>query len=126
MAASFEIILNHGMGQFSIKAPNSFSNLLEVVLQKFDLTIVNHLTYYKDSKEIIISNDNDYFNLWEYVFQNEMTEIELYVKSDESAKAKRKLSKNLRKVSNTIKPKPTTKVASSDDNCVNGKIFFIF
>jgi len=125
MAASFEIILNHGMGQFSIKSPNSFSNLLDVILQKFDLTIVNHLTYYnKDSKEIIISNDNDYFNLWEYVFQNEMTEIELYVKSDDTAKAKRKLSKNLRKVSNTFKPKPVTKVSSSNDNCVNGNFYY--
>ena len=48
---NFEIILNYTMKTFSIKPPSSYMSLIEIIREKFDLTIVNRLVYLDDDEE---------------------------------------------------------------------------
>lgn len=116
---SFEIVLNYGMETLTIKPPNSYISLLEIAKEKYDLTIVNRLVYYDEGgEEVKISNDTDYLNFFDYASLNELKEIDIIIKSDES-KSKRKKSTQLRKRSSVLKP-PSGGVITNDD-CVNGK-----
>ena len=123
---NFEIILNFAMGTRQIKPPTSFNSLLEIAKEAFDLTIVNQLAYYDNSEEVKISNDTDYFNMFNFVDETELKEIEIYIKSDES-KNKRKKSTQLRKRSSALRP-PVGSISSSthEDNCINGKYLILY
>jgi hypothetical protein len=117
---NFEIILNYTMKTSSIKPPNSYLALTEIIKEKFDLTIVNRLVYIDDDEEIEIKQDSDYLKLLDYVDANELKEIDIIIKSDETKKLKAKRS--LRKRSSVHKPYSNAQTASYGDDCLNGKI----
>lgn len=119
---NFEIILNYTMKTFSIKPPSSYMSLIEIIREKFDLTIVNRLVYIDDDEEIEIKQDSDYLQLLDYVDANELKEIDVIIKSQETKKSKAK--KSLRKRSSIHKPNSNTQAAASyGDDCLNGKSF---
>lgn len=114
---NFEIVLNYAMEFFSIKPPSSLSALLEITKEKFDLTKISRLVYInEDDEEIKLSTDSDYMNMFDYVDNNNLTEIELIVKSD-GDKSKRKKSLRKRSSMNKIPSSGFTQ----GDGCVNGK-----
>jgi hypothetical protein len=118
---NFEIILNYTMKTFSIKPPSSYMSLIEIIREKFDLTIVNRLVYIDDDEEIEIKQDSDYLQLLDYVDANELKEIDVIIKSQETKKSKAK--KSLRKRSSIHKPYSNAQSASNGDDCLNGKSF---
>ena len=102
----------------SIKPPNSFSSLVEIAQEKYDLTKINKFLYVdqEDDEEIKISDDSEYLQFLDHVDKHKLKEIEIIIKSDES-KNRRKTS--MRKWSN-IKP-PVTRSVRHEENCINGK-----
>jgi hypothetical protein len=121
---NFEIVLNYTMKTFQIKPPNSYQSLIEIIKEKFDLTIVNKLVYNEEDEEISIKQDSDYLKFLDFVDANELKEIDLIIKSDETKKLKAK--KSLRKRSSIHKPSTNMPTASygKDDNSLNGKILY--
>lgn len=109
------------MTTFPIKPPNSYQSLIEIIKEKFDLTIVNKLVYNDEDDEIAIKQDSDYLKFLDYVDANELKEIDLIIKSDDGKKAKAK--KSLRKRSSIHKVSSNAHTASYGDDCLNGKIF---
>jgi hypothetical protein len=123
-SVNFEIVLNYTMVTFPIKPPNSYQSLIEIIKEKFDLTIVNKLVYNDDdNEEIAIKQDSDYLKFLDFVDANELKEIDLIIKSDESKKLKAK--KSLRKRSSVYNPMSNGHGASYGDDCLNGK-FIIY
>jgi hypothetical protein len=112
------------MEQLSIKPPNSYSSLLEIAKEKYQLITINRLVYYDEGDEVKISNESDYLSFFDHVDSNELNEIDIIIKSDDN-KSKRKKSTQLRKRSTALKQPASSKVSGFDDNCVNGMIFFI-
>ena len=75
-AFNFEIILNYKMVTSAIKPPASYSCLVDVAKEKFDLKIINRMVFINDDSEVKISNDSEYLKLFDYVVENNLTEIE--------------------------------------------------
>jgi hypothetical protein len=118
---NFEIILNYCMGTCTIKPPSSFSSLVQVATEKFDIAKINKVVYFDEDEEIRITNEADYLNLFDFVDANSIKQIEIIIKSDQE-KVKRR--KSLRKNSKTIKPPIKQSDLTYEDGCVNGKLFF--
>lgn len=111
---TFAIVLNYAERTFSLKSPFSLNSLIEIALDKFELTKLNYLSYFDaDDDEIKLSNDHDYLNLFDYVESNGLKEINVFLKSNES-----KCKKSTYKF-NTI-----TFLPSNEYQCVNGKLSF--
>ena len=115
---NFEIVLNYTMKTFTIKPPNSYSALIEIIKEKFDLTSVKKLVYENEDEDIAIRQDTDYLKLLDYAEKNELKEIDVIIRSDETKKSKPK--KSLRKRSSICKPYFNAQTTSYDDNCING------
>jgi hypothetical protein len=115
---NFEISLNYIMQTCTIKPPNSYTALLEVIGEKFEVTNIDKLVYNTEDSEIRISNDSDYFALFDYVDKNGIKDIEIIIKSEQDKpnrkKSGRKKSKHL--------PPTKTKHAATED-CLNGKVY---
>ncbi len=114
---NFEITLNYCLNTCTIKPPNCYSALLEIITQKFDVSNLDKLVYYDDEDEIRISTESDYFKLFDYVDKNSIKDIEIIIKSEQD-KSNRK--KSTRKKSKHILPPSKTKHVGQDD-CLNGK-----
>jgi hypothetical protein len=115
---NFEITLNYAMDTFSIKPPLSYTSLVDVTKEKFDLAIVNRMVYYDDEDEVNLTNDTDYLNMFDFVELKRLTEIDIIVKSDDQ-KIRRK--KSLRKRSSINRPPVLNTIGlKSEEGCVNG------
>ena len=110
------------MKTFTIKPPNSYMALIEVIKEKFDLTSVEKLLYEDDDDEIVIRQDSDYLRLLDHVDANELKEIELVIRSGETKKLKAK--KSLRKRSSMCKTYSSGQPTRNEDDCINGMKFF--
>lgn len=118
---NFEIVLNYGMEQLSIKPPASYNSLIDVVKERFDLALINRLVYFEDDEEIKITNDSDYLTMFDFVENNKLKEIEILIKSDEEKVKKRK--KSMRKLSKSTKT-VAKNIEKIQDGCINGKYIF--
>ncbi len=117
-SSKIELVLNYGMDTFAINPPSSFSSLVDIAKEKYDLTIINRFVYYDEGEEIKLTNDSELLKLLDYIDTNDLKEIDIIIKSDES-KSKRKKSTSLRKRSSAFKPPVSTGSAQGDDG-VNG------
>ncbi len=115
---NFEIVLNYTMKTCTIKPPNSYMALIEVIKEKFDLTSVEKLLYEDEDEEIVIRQDSDYLKLLDHVDANELKEIDLIIRSGETKKLKAK--KSLRKRSSICKAYSNGQPAHYGNDCLNG------
>ena len=106
----FNLSLNYKMEVVTIKPPSNFTLLSEVICEKYDLHYA-YIFYDNDLGETEIKNDSDYANFLEYATEQNINEIEIYVRSDEQMSQQRKLS--LRKRSS---------MKQSEDNFKSRKI----
>ena len=106
----FTLSLNYKMEIVTIKPPSNFTVLSEVICEKYDLHYA-YIFYDNDLGETEIKNDTDYVNFLEYASEQNINEIEIYVRSDEQMSQQRKLS--LRKRSS---------MKQSEDNFKSKKI----
>jgi hypothetical protein len=116
---NFEIVLNYTMNRFKISPPTSYSALIEIIKEKFDLVAINKLVFEDDDEDITIKQESDYLKLLDLADSNEYKEIELIIKSDEEKKAKKK--KSLRKRSSLAYTNPS-RAGTGNDDCLNGII----
>ncbi len=115
---SFDITLNYCLNTCTIKPPNSYSALYEIVTQKFDISKLEKLVYYDADEEITISNEADYFKLYDYVDKNSIKDIEILIKSDQDKSSRKK---STRKKSKNLLNKTKNKHVAQVD-CLNGKL----
>jgi hypothetical protein len=115
---NFEITLNYCLNTCTIKPPNSYSALLEIITQKFDVSKLDKLIYSTEDEEIRISNELDYFNMFDYVDKHSIKDLEIIIKSEQD-KTNRK--KSGRKKSKHILPPTKSKHVAQDEDCLNGK-----
>jgi len=106
----FNLSLNYKMEIVTIKPPLNFTILSEVICEKYDLHLA-YIFYDTESGETEIKNDTDYVNFLEYASEQNLNEIDIYVRSDEQMSQQRKLS--LRKRSS---------MKQSEDNFKSKKI----
>ena len=106
----FNLSLNYKMEIVTIKPPLNFTILSEVICEKYDLHLA-YIFYDTESGETEIKNDTDYVNFLEYASEQNLNEIDIYVRSDEQMSQQRKLS--LRKRSS---------MKQSEDNFKSRKI----
>ena len=114
-AFNFEILLTFNeFNVIQIKPPTSFSQLVTIALEKFDI-LDCHLAYLStEDKEIPISAEGDYFNMFEFVTNNELKELRVIVESEKPKTKKKKAG--IRKNSRAVKPLIQT---NFDDDCNN-------
>jgi hypothetical protein len=115
---NFEIILNYCMNTCTIKPPSSFTELTQVISEKFDIAKISKVVYQDDDEEINITSESEYLNLFDYVDANNRKEIEIIIKSDSHERGSRK--KSTRKHSKTIKAPIKQKALNHYDGCING------
>jgi hypothetical protein len=115
---NFNITLNYCLNICTIKPPNSYTALLEIITEKFDVSKLEKLVYYNEQEEIRISNESDYFKLFDYVDKNSINDLEILIKSDQD-KSNRK--KSTRKKSKNNLPTTKSKHVGQDD-CLNGNL----
>jgi hypothetical protein len=114
----FEITLNYCLNQCTIKPPNSYSALLEIISEKFEVSKIDKLVYYNNNNtEIKISNESDYFKIFEYIDKSSIKDIEILIKSEQDKTSRKK---SARKKSKNNLPTSKAKHAAQDD-CLNGK-----
>lgn len=99
---NFEITLyKNDFNQFTIQPPYSLLSLKEIAFEKFNITKAEF--YYEDidNERINLMSDNDYFNLFNYVDDNNIKEVLIFICEDDKQKKKTANRKNSR----AMKPK---------------------
>jgi hypothetical protein len=74
----FDFIINHSMDTFQIKPPLSYSQLIEISKERFDLTQITE--FFFDEEEIYIRNDSEYLKILDFGDKSGVKEIELIIK----------------------------------------------
>ena len=88
----FTLSLNYKMELITIKPPINYTILLEVICERYDLHFA-YIFYNDDSGiEYEIKNDTDYVNFLNFVTEENLNEIEIYIRSDDQMSQQRKLS----------------------------------
>ena len=75
----------------TIKPPLNLSILQEVICEKYDLNLVYIFYTNKEGIQYEIKNDLDYSNFLIYATDENLNEIEIYIKSKEQMSQQRKL-----------------------------------
>ena len=88
----FTLSLNYKMEIITIKPPLNFSILQEVICEKYDLNLAYIFYTNEEGIQYEIKNDLDYSNFLIYATDENLNEIELYIRSDEQMSQQRKLS----------------------------------
>jgi hypothetical protein len=114
---NFEITLNYCLNICTIKPPNSYTALLEIITQKFAVSNLDKLVYFNEEEELRISNESDYYKLFDHADKNSLKDIEIIIKSEQD-KSNRK--KSTRKKSKHAIPSTKSKHLGQED-CLNGK-----
>ena len=118
---NFEIILNHSMETFPIKPPLSFTSLMEIASQRFDLAKITGFFCTEDESEV--SNDTNYFKFLNWADSSNLNEIELIIKCSDIKSKKKKPN---RKASQSYKP-PGGNIEKNyvpNEGTINGRKFF--
>lgn len=105
---NFDIVLYlNDFNTTTIKPPFSLNNLKEVAKEKFNIPKIDLYFYDLDEEKIDLKSDSDYFELFNYVEENELSEIVIHVHSDDKLKKKVSNRKNSRahKLKNDISRK---------------------
>lgn len=118
----FDFIINHSMDTFQIKPPLSYSQLIEISKERFDLTQITE--FFFDEEEIYIRNDSEYLKILDFGDKSGVKEIELIIKCNDQ---KKKRKQSLRKISNTFKPNQNVDIHEINDydGTINGILNFI-
>ena len=88
----FTLSLNYKMEIITIKPPLNFSILQEVICEKYDLNLAYIFYTNEERIQYEIKNDLYYSNFLIYATDENLNEIELYIRSDEQMSQQRKLS----------------------------------
>ena len=88
----FTLSLNYKMEIITIKPPLNFTILQEVICEKYDLNLAYIFYTNEEGIQYEIKNDLDYSNFLIYATDENLNEIELYIRSDEQMSQQRKLS----------------------------------
>jgi hypothetical protein len=110
------------MDTFQIKPPLSYSQLIEISKERFDLTQITE--FFFDEEEIYIRNDSEYLKILDFGDKSGVKEIELIIKCNDQ---KKKRKQSLRKISNTFKPNQNVDIHEINDydGTINGILNFI-
>ena len=88
----FTLSLNFKMEIVTIKPPMNFTILSEAICEKYDLNRAYLFYNNEEGIELEIKNDSDYMEFLDYATQQNINEIEIYIRSDEQMSQHRKLS----------------------------------
>ena len=88
----FTLSLNYKMEIVTIKPPINFTILSEAICEKYDLNRAYIFYNNEEGIELEIKNDSDYMEFLDYATQQNINEIEIYIRSDEQMSQHRKLS----------------------------------
>lgn len=117
----FEMILYlNDKETINISPPNSLLALTEITMSKFNLTKAELSFLDYDDDVVLIQSEKDYFNLFNYVEDNELSEIIIYVNSKEKIKKKKQSRKNSR--SNKPNTKPLENKINKQVSNLNNKL----
>lgn len=114
---NFVITLKYLLQTSSIIPPNNYQSLINIIKEKFDLSMINKIIYYDDDEEVKISNDSDYLTFFDSVDTNGLKRIDLIITSYEEKVRRKKLLKNCSKSYYNIK----NNNGETDNICINGK-----
>lgn len=93
----FEIILFlNDFNTLQITPPNSFGMLRDITLEKFDLMKTEFGFLDLDGNSHLITNETEYFQLFNYVSETELKEVVIYVNAGDLLKKKKASRKNSR------------------------------
>jgi hypothetical protein len=88
----FTLSLNYKMEIITIKPPLNFSILQEVICEKYDLNLAYIFYTNEEGIQYEIKNDLDYSNFLIYATDENINEIEIYIRSKEQMNQQRKLT----------------------------------
>lgn len=117
---TFEITLNYEKEMHSLNPPSTLKSLLETTKKKFDLVLINKLTYMDEDEEVRLSNETDYLNLFDYVEKENLPKIDLHIISYEG-KSRKKTESTFNKWA-YLRPQVYERGLQSNlsNGCING------
>ena len=93
----FEIILFlNDFNNLTLTPPSSFALLRDIALEKFDITKAEFTYLALDGGMYNITNESEYFNMFNFVSDEELKEIYVYVNAADMLKKKKASRKNSR------------------------------
>lgn len=93
----FEIVLcQNDFNTLVIQPPHSFSLLVEIAQEKFNIPKVDLFYFDDDNEKIILKSEEVYFQMFNFVAKNEMKEVTIHISGDDKFKKKTANRKNSR------------------------------